>query len=93
MNRRTLIWIGLLSGSAMGAYLPTLWGSDGLTLSAVLGSTIGGIGGIWLGFKMGIKTSHRYDHEAAVSFRRHFKPLDLKFPAVFLTVFSVLKQL
>ena len=53
MSKRTLIWIGLFIGSAIGGYLPALWGSDGLTLSSVVGSTIGGIGGIWLGFKMG----------------------------------------
>ena len=53
MSKKTLIWIGLFIGSTMGGYLPTLWGADGLTLSSVLGSTMGGIGGIWLGFKMG----------------------------------------
>ena len=53
MSRKTLVWIGLFIGSAIGGYLPALWGSDGFSLSSLLGSAIGGAGGIWLGFKMG----------------------------------------
>jgi len=53
MNKKTLIWIGLFIGSAIGGYLPALWGASVFSLSSVLGSAIGGIGGIWLGFKMG----------------------------------------
>jgi hypothetical protein len=53
VSKKTLIWIGLFIGSTIGGYLPALWGSDVFSFSSVLGSAIGGIGGIWLGFKTG----------------------------------------
>jgi hypothetical protein len=45
-----LIWIGLTVGSAVGGYLPALWGGDLISFSSLILSTAGGIAGIWLGF-------------------------------------------
>ncbi len=53
MSRKTCIWIGLSVGSLAGGYVPLLWGSDILSVSSIVLSTIGGILGIWLGFKLG----------------------------------------
>jgi hypothetical protein len=53
VERSKLIWIGLFVGSGVGGYLPALWGADLISISAVIGSAIGGIVGIWLGFRMG----------------------------------------
>ena len=53
MSRKTLIWIGLTVGSLAGGYLPVLWGGDMISLSAVVLSAIGGVAGIWLGYRFG----------------------------------------
>lgn len=36
----------------IGAYLPMLFGDDGLGIWSVLGSVIGGLFGIWVGVKL-----------------------------------------
>ena len=36
-------------GSAVGGYLPVLWGGDLLSFSSLILSGVGGILGIWLG--------------------------------------------
>ena len=53
MSKKALIWIGLTVGSAVGGYLPALWGGDLISFSAVILSTAGGIVGIWLGYWFG----------------------------------------
>jgi hypothetical protein len=40
-------------GGVVGAYIPMLWGDSGISYVSVLFSTIGGILGIWLGYKLG----------------------------------------
>lgn len=50
---RKLTWGGLFIGSAVGGYIPALWGGDMLSLSAVLFSFLGGIAGIFLGYRIG----------------------------------------
>ena len=52
-ERSKSIWIGLFIGSAIGGYIPALWGSGMFSFSSVIGSAIGGILGIWLGYRMG----------------------------------------
>lgn len=53
MPRKTLIWIGLMVGSAVGGYLPTLWGGDLISFSGLILSTVGAFVGIWLGYRLG----------------------------------------
>jgi hypothetical protein len=50
MSRKKLIMLGMFVGSIAGGYLPALFGFDGLIIS-LLGSSIGGIMGIWIGYK------------------------------------------
>lgn len=52
MSRKTLIWIGLILGSALGGFTPLLWGADPLSLSAAFLSFLGGALGIWAVFKI-----------------------------------------
>ena len=52
MSTRKLIWIGMIAGSAIGGYLSVLWGGDLLSFSSLILSTLGGIGGIWLGYRL-----------------------------------------
>ena len=53
MERKKLIWLRLFVGSTVGGFIPSLWGSDLISMSGVIGSAIGGIIGIWLGFRLG----------------------------------------
>jgi hypothetical protein len=53
LSKKTLIWIGLTVGSAIGGYLPALWGGDLISFSSVVFSAAGGIVGIWLGYRFG----------------------------------------
>lgn len=53
MSKKTLIWIGLTLGSCAGGYLPALWGGDLISFSSVILSTLGGIFGIWLAYRIG----------------------------------------
>ena len=47
------IWLGLLIGSTIGSYVPILWGGGLFSFSSLMFGIIGGIIGIFLGFKIG----------------------------------------
>ena len=49
MGRKSLVWIGMTVGSAVGGYLPALWGGDLFSFLSLILSGVGGILGIWLG--------------------------------------------
>ncbi len=51
MRRTSLVWVGLAVGSAVGGYLPALWGGELLSFSSLILSGVGGIVGIWLGYR------------------------------------------
>lgn len=53
MGSRKLIWLGMFVGSAIGGYIPSLWGAGFMSGSAIISTTIGGLLGIWAGFKLG----------------------------------------
>ena len=48
---KKFVWGGFFVGSTVGGYLPSLWGGN--LLWGVLLSFVGGITGIWLGFRLG----------------------------------------
>jgi len=48
---KKFIWIGFFVGSTIGNLLPTLWGGDVMSLSAFALAAVGGIVGIWLGYR------------------------------------------
>ena len=50
---KKLVWVGFFMGSTMGGYVPSLWGGGSLSMSAVLLSFVGGMAGIWLGYRFG----------------------------------------
>lgn len=52
MESKSLIWIGMIVGSTIGSYVPNLWGAGFLSMWSITLSAVGGIGGIWLGFKL-----------------------------------------
>jgi hypothetical protein len=45
------IWLGILIGSTIGGFIPALWGAGLFSYSSVLLSGIGGLAGLWLGYK------------------------------------------
>jgi uncharacterized membrane protein YeaQ/YmgE (transglycosylase-associated protein family) len=52
MDTRHLIWIGVIVGGVVGGWIPTLWGAPSLSMSGIVGSTIGGLVGIYVGAKI-----------------------------------------
>ncbi|MBI3589713.1 MAG: hypothetical protein HY093_04880 [Candidatus Liptonbacteria bacterium] len=52
MSSKSIIWLGMIVGSTAGSFIPSLWGSGVLSYSSLLFSTLGGVAGIWLGFKL-----------------------------------------
>ncbi len=53
MGRKKLVWFGLFVGSTIGSFIPGLWGGDSFSFSSILMSAVGGLAGIWVGFKLG----------------------------------------
>ena len=52
MNAKRTIMIFTVVGGTIGGYIPVLWGASFMSIASVLWSTIGGIAGIWIGFKL-----------------------------------------
>ena len=53
MERQKLVWFGVFVGSALGGFIPTLWGDSAFSMSSVILTAVGGFVGIWLGWKIG----------------------------------------
>jgi hypothetical protein len=45
------IWLGILIGSTLGGFIPSLWGADMLSYSALLFSGGGAFVGLWIAYK------------------------------------------
>ncbi len=52
MKPKSLIMIGLVVGSTIGSYLPMVWGASWLSITSVLTGGVGGLLGIWAGYKV-----------------------------------------
>jgi uncharacterized membrane protein YeaQ/YmgE (transglycosylase-associated protein family) len=52
MGSKFVIYFCLFVGSSIGSYLPTLWHQDMFSFQSIIGSAIGGIIGVWVGFKI-----------------------------------------
>ncbi|MCX6787724.1 MAG: hypothetical protein NT108_01000 [Candidatus Kaiserbacteria bacterium] len=50
MSSKSLIWGGMFIGSSVGGYLPAFW--DGGLMAYTFWGAIGGLVGIWVGFKI-----------------------------------------
>jgi hypothetical protein len=51
-SMRSYIWIGIVIGSTVGGMIPWLWGDGLLSVSSILLSAAGALGGIWIGFRL-----------------------------------------
>ncbi len=52
MSSKSIIYLFTIIGSTIGSYIPVLWGGSELSFSSVLLGAAGGIGGIWLGYRI-----------------------------------------
>ncbi len=53
MSEKRLIWFGVIVGSTLGGLVPSLWHASMWSLWGLVFSTIGGLLGIWAGWKVG----------------------------------------
>jgi hypothetical protein len=49
---KVFIWTGFVVGSTLAGLLPTLWGDDMLSVAGLVLSTVGGMLGIFSGWKL-----------------------------------------
>jgi len=52
MNSKFLIMVGLTIGSTLGSFVPSLWGADWFSLWSIFLGGIGGLVGIWAGYRV-----------------------------------------
>jgi len=52
MSTKTSVMIGMVVGSSAGSYVPALWGDGLLSYWGLFFSLVGGIIGIYLGYKL-----------------------------------------
>ncbi len=52
MDSKKLIWGGMIIGSYVGGLIPNIWGQGYFSMSGLIFSALGGILGIYLGFKI-----------------------------------------
>jgi hypothetical protein len=52
MDSKKIVWIGMTVGLSVGGLLPLLWGGSEFSFSSIILSGLGGIAGIWAGFKL-----------------------------------------
>ncbi len=53
MDTKKFVWIGMIAGSALGNYIPLLWGGSSLSFTSIILGMVGGILGIWGGLNWG----------------------------------------
>jgi uncharacterized membrane protein YeaQ/YmgE (transglycosylase-associated protein family) len=49
---KKVIFLGMLFGSVIGGYIPTVFGADVFSIYSIIGSTLGAFLGIWLSFRL-----------------------------------------
>lgn len=52
MEPKKFMWLAALVGSAVGGYIPMLWGASAFSMSSIIFGLIGMGAGIWFVFKI-----------------------------------------
>ena len=52
MDSKKLIYLGMIVGSFVGGFVPTIWGDSYFSFSSIIFTAVGGFAGIWLGLKL-----------------------------------------
>ena len=50
---KQVIWLFMFIGSFIGSILPELWSSNIFSMSSIILTAVGGLLGIWIGYKIG----------------------------------------
>jgi hypothetical protein len=50
---KSLIYLGIAVGGAIGSYIPVLFGQDMFSVASLFGSVVGSFAGLWAGYKLG----------------------------------------
>jgi len=53
MSLKSAVWTGFFIGSTIGSALPVVFHQDLLSFWSVIWSTVGGVAGVWAGYKFG----------------------------------------
>jgi len=53
MSKKFLIGLFVFVGSTIGSFIPSLWNADLLSYSSLFLGGVGGLIGVWLGYKFG----------------------------------------
>ena len=51
-SKKTLIMIGMAVGSSLGGFVPMLWGAGMFSMASIAFSAVGGVAGIYAGYKL-----------------------------------------
>ena len=46
------VWLGMIIGSTLGGCVPMLWHASVFSMWSIVLSTVGGIAGIWVAWRM-----------------------------------------
>jgi hypothetical protein len=49
---RKAIWLGMIIGSTIGGCVPGLWHAGLFSIWSIVLSTVGGLAGIWVAYRM-----------------------------------------
>jgi hypothetical protein len=49
---KKFIWVGFFFGSSIGGFVPAMWGGDLLSPWGIVMSLVGGIAGMWAGYRV-----------------------------------------
>lgn len=49
---KKFIWAGLFLGSTIGGIVPAMWGGDMFSIWGIIMSFVGGIVGMWAGYRV-----------------------------------------
>ncbi len=49
---KAIIMIGFVVGSTLGGMVPLLWGDSAFSMTSILLSAVGGVIGIWVGYRI-----------------------------------------
>jgi hypothetical protein len=52
MNSKAIIWICVAVGSYAGSAIPMLWGAGMLSFSSIILSGVGGLFGVYVGYRL-----------------------------------------
>ncbi len=52
MSPKVLVYLGMIIGSVIGGYIPTLWGAGWISYPSVFFSGVGAILGVLIGYKI-----------------------------------------